>query len=102
MASISGPIEKIGEHVAAALVGTFLGIFISYGFLNPLAVNIEFVNASEMAYTRCIAASVVGFANGMAPIMAVEVSRRGLGSDVRPSAEELEAMLKALSTPVKK
>ncbi len=102
MASISGPIEQIGHHVAAALVGTFLGIFISYGFLAPLAVNIEFVNAAELAYTRCIAASVVGFANGMAPIMAVEVARRGLGSDVRPSAEALEAMLKSLSTPAKK
>jgi chemotaxis protein MotA len=102
MGAINGPIEQIGEKVAAALVGTFLGIFISYGFMNPLAVNIEFNNASEMSYTRCIAASVVGFATGMAPIMAVEIARRGLASDVRPSAEELEAMLKALSTPGKK
>jgi chemotaxis protein MotA len=102
MGAINGPIEEIGEKVAAALVGTFLGIFISYGFMNPLAVNIEFNNASEMSYTRCIAASVVGFATGMAPIMAVEIARRGLASDVRPSAEQLEAMLKALSTPGKK
>jgi chemotaxis protein MotA len=101
MASINGPIERIGEHVAAALVGTFLGIFLSYGFMNPLAVNIEFVNNAEMAYTRCIAAAVVGFANGMAPIMAVEVARRGLSGDVRPSAEELETMLKALNAPPK-
>lgn len=102
MASISGPIEVIGEKVAAALVGTFLGIFISYGFMNPLAVNIEFLNASEMAYTQCIAASVVGFASGMAPIMAVEVARRGLSSDVRPTSDALEVMLKALTTPAKK
>jgi chemotaxis protein MotA len=101
MAAISGPIEEIGHKVAAALVGTFLGIFISYGFMNPLAVNMEFISQSEMAYTRCIATSVVSFASGMAPIMAVEVARRGLSSDVRPSADELEAMLKALNSQSK-
>jgi chemotaxis protein MotA len=96
MGSIAGPIEEIGHHVAAALVGTFLGILISYGFLNPLAVNMEFVGEAEMAYSRCIAASVVGFANGMAPIMAVEMARRGLESDMRPSADELESLLKGV------
>lgn len=44
MGAIAGPIEEIGHKVAAALVGTFLGIFISYGLLNPMAVNIEFFN----------------------------------------------------------
>lgn len=102
MGAISGPIEEIGHKVAAALVGTFLGIFISYGLMNPLAVNIDFINQAEIAYTKCIAASVVGFATGMAPIMAVEIARRGLSSDVRPSAEDLEAMLKALGAPAKK
>jgi len=97
MASIAGPIEQIGEKVAAALVGTFLGIFISYGFMNPLAVNIEFMNMSEITYIRCIAASVIGFANGMSPIMAVEVARRGLASDVKPSADALEEMLKSIN-----
>lgn len=99
MGSINGPIEKVGEHVAAALLGTFLGIFLSYGFMNPLAVNLEFCNSAELAYTRSIAASVVGFAAGMAPIMAVEIARRGLSSDVRPSADELEVMLKSLNAP---
>ena len=94
MGSIAGPIEEIGHHVAAALVGTFLGILISYGFLNPLAVNMEFVGEAELAFSRCIASSVVGFANGMAPVMAVEMARRGLDSEVRPTADELEKMLK--------
>jgi chemotaxis protein MotA len=97
MASISGPIEKIGEKVGAALVGTFLGIFISYGFMNPLAVNMEFVNIAELAYIRCIAASVISFASGMSPVMAVEVARRGLSSEVKPTADALEAMLKAVN-----
>lgn len=97
MAAISGPIEQIGHKVAAALVGTFLGIFISYGFMNPLAVNIEFICASEMAYTRCIAASIANYASGMAPLMAIEAARRGLSSDLRPSAEQMETMLKGLN-----
>lgn len=96
MGSISGPIEEIGHHVAAALVGTFLGILISYGFLNPLAVNMEFVGGADIAYSKCIAASVVGFANGMAPIMAVELARRSLSSEVRPSSDQLESMLKGI------
>jgi chemotaxis protein MotA len=101
MAAISGPIEQIGEKVAAALVGTFLGILLSYGFLNPLAVNLEVVGAAESAYIKCIASAVVGFANGMAPIMAVEVARRGLASEIKPTADEMEAMLKALNAPAK-
>jgi chemotaxis protein MotA len=101
MASISGPIEQIGEHVAAALVGTFLGIFMAYGFLNPLAVNLEFVGTAELDFTRCIASCVVGFANGMAPITAVEVGRRGLSTELRPSADELEQLLKSLKVPAK-
>lgn len=96
MGSIAGPIEEIGHHVAAALVGTFLGILIAYGFVNPLAVNMEFIGEAEMAYSKCIASSVIGFANGMAPIMAVEMARRGLESDMRPSADELEKMLKSI------
>ena len=102
MASIAGPIEEIGEKVAAALVGTFLGIFLSYGFMNPLAVNMEFVNRSEMAFIRCISASIIGFANGMSPIMAVEVARRGLSSELKPTADDLETMLKSTNqTPAK-
>jgi chemotaxis protein MotA len=97
MGSIAGPIEEIGHHVAAALVGTFLGILISYGFLNPLAVCMEFNGVAEIGYARCIAASVIGFANGMAPVMAVEVARRGLSSDVKPSSEELELLLKGVA-----
>ncbi len=97
MASIGGPVEMIGHHVAAALVGTFLGIFLSYGFMNPLAVNIAFYNFASMAYMKCISSSIIGFVSGMAPMMAVEMARRTLGSDVRPSAEALETMLKSIA-----
>ncbi len=96
MASIAGPIEQIGEKVAAALVGTFLGIFIAYGFMSPLAMNLEFMSAAKLDYSRCIAACITAFANGMAPLSAVDLGRRGLSSDLRPSVDELERMLKAL------
>jgi flagellar motor component MotA len=65
--------------------------------MNPLAVNMEFINVAELAFVRCIAASVISFANGMSPIMAVEVARRGLYSDVKPSADGLETMLKSIN-----
>jgi chemotaxis protein MotA len=98
MASISGPVEQIGEHVAAALVGTFLGILLAYGFIAPLATNLEFSSAAKLDYTRCMAACVIGFASGMAPVTAVELGRRGLNSEFRPSADEMERMFKALKT----
>ena len=101
MASISGPVDKIGEHVAAALVGTFLGILIAYGFINPLAMNLEFIGAAELDYTRCIAACVTGFAGGMAPVTAVELGRRGLSAELRPTADEMELMFKSLKTAAK-
>ena len=96
MASINGPVEQIGVEVAAALVGTFLGILLAYGFLGPLAMNLEYFCTAEMDYTKCIAACVIGFAGGMAPVTAVELGRRGLSSELRPSSEELEAMFKSL------
>ncbi len=98
MSSISGAVEVIGEHVAAALVGTFLGILIAYGFMGPLATNLEFVGESELDFTRCISACVIGFANGMAPVTAVELGRRGLASEFRPTADELEAMFKNMKS----
>jgi chemotaxis protein MotA len=96
MAAISGPVEEIGIEVAAALVGTFLGILIAYGFLSPLAVNLQFVKTAEMDFTKCIANCVTGFAGGMAPVTAVELGRRGLSSELRPSANDMETMFKSL------
>jgi chemotaxis protein MotA len=98
MASITGAVEVIGTHVAAALVGTFLGILLAYGFVGPLATNMEFIGEAELDYTRCIAACVIGFAGGMAPVTAVELGRRGLSSEFRPTADEMEQMFKSLKS----
>ena len=99
--NIDGPVEQIGEKVGAALVGTFLGILLSYGFMSPLSVNMEFISIAEMTYLRCIATAVNEFANGMAPIMAVESARRSLSGEMRGGADEMETMLKAINTQPK-
>lgn len=96
MAAISEGPEKVGERVAAALTGTFLGIFAAYGFVNPLANRIKFNNASDLLCLRCIMQAVAGFAKGLAPLTAVEIARRSLDSSVQPGAAELETALKAL------
>jgi chemotaxis protein MotA len=98
MAAIADGPEVVGEKVAAALTGTFLGIFGAYGFINPTAARIKGNNAVEILYYSAIVKGVAGFANGMAPLMAVEVARRTLDHSVQPGAEELEEMLKSLNT----
>ncbi len=98
MGAISEGPEAVGEKVAAALTGTLLGIFVAYGFVNPLAGRIRSNNASEMQCLNCIMHAVAGFAKGLAPLTAVEVARRSLDSSVQPGAEELETAVKGLGT----
>lgn len=94
MESINGPVEEIGHHVGTALVGTFLGILMSYGFFGPLAGTMELMGAQEMVFFRAIASIVSGFAGDASPKVAIERACRGLGSDVRPSREELDKIFK--------
>lgn len=94
MAAISEGPEAVGEKVAAALTGTFLGILGAYGFINPLAARIKSNNALGLQYYTAILKGVASFTGGMAPIMAVEVSRRCLDHSIQPTAEELEEMVK--------
>jgi chemotaxis protein MotA len=96
MSAISEGPEVVGEKVAAALTGTLLGIFIAYGFVNPLAGRIRSNNSSDMLCLHCIMHAVAGFAKGLAPLTAVEVARRSLDSSVQPGAEELETAVKNL------
>ena len=97
MASISSGPEKVGQSVAAALTGTFLGIFVAYGFVNPIANRVKFNNASDEQFLKCVKQAVAGFAKGLAPMTAVEVARRSLDSNVQPAADKLEIALKALA-----
>ena len=98
MGHIDGPPAEIGHHVGAALVGTFLGILASYGFLGPLAAKMGSIGHSEGAYFRTIAVVLQSFFNGMQPKMAIETGRRGLESDVRPSGEEIEKLFKTVDS----
>ena len=90
MQAISGPPEEIGHKVAVALVGTFLGILLSYGFVQPLATHMELLQASESRFLECIKAGVVAYAKGNAPIIVVEFARRVIYSNVRPTFAEVE------------
>jgi chemotaxis protein MotA len=94
MQAIDGPPAEIGLKVAAALVGTFLGILIAYGFLQPLASIIETINASEARYFECLKAGLLALARSMPPQIAVEFARRTITSDVRPTFKDMESTLR--------
>lgn len=97
MGSVAEGAEVVGHKVAAALTGTFLGVFGAYGFINPLSTLISSNNEAEERYFKLIGEGIISFANGMAPQMAIEMSRRSLLSSERPSADELESELKGLN-----
>lgn len=96
MGKISGPPEEIGLSVAAALVGTFLGILLCYGFVGPLASHMEHLSNSEGRYFDCIKAGILAYAKGTAPVMVVEFARRVIVDDARPSFLEVEKATKEL------
>jgi chemotaxis protein MotA len=98
MQAINGPPQEIGEKVAAALVGTFLGILLSYGFLQPVSTHLELLNTSEARYLECIKAGLVSFAKGNSPTIVVEFARRVIFTNVRPSFDELDAAVRALKS----
>jgi len=90
MGSINDGPEVVGHHVAAALVGTFLGVLMSYGFIGPLAANIEHVYEGEVRVLQTIKACIVAYAKGNPTIIAVEIARRTIFSEDRPTFKELE------------
>ena len=90
MAAIDGPPEEIGHKVAAALVGTFLGILGSYGFVGPLAASLQHrLNDGKQSLT-CMKHALLAFHKGVAGVIAVEFARRSLYAEVRPDFIELE------------
>jgi chemotaxis protein MotA len=94
MGSIGGAASVIGEKVAAALVGTFLGILLSYGVFGPVAQAIEGRIASERAYMLCIRTALLAFARGDSPLSAVEFARRNIEPAERPSFAALETLVR--------
>src|SRR5271165_2733504 len=84
MGSLGGPPEEIGHKVAAALVGTFLGILLCYGFVGPLAAHMAKTAEDEDSYYHVLRVALASFIKGTAPILAVEIARRATPGQVRP------------------
>jgi len=92
MGNIGGEASEIGKSVAAALVGTFLGILLAYGVFGPIAKAMENRIAAEHDYMLCVRTALLAFARGDAPMTAVEFARRNVEPHERPSFSELEGL----------
>jgi chemotaxis protein MotA len=90
MGALGGPPEEIGQKVAAALVGTFLGILLCYGFVGPLASNMAKAADEEHAYHQVLRVLLLSFIKGNAPIQALEFARRAIPSQARPTFNQME------------
>lgn len=91
MGALGGPVEEIGVKVAAALVGTFLGILLAYGFIGPIANAMERIAKEEAQFFTTIKTCIIANLNGYAPQVAVEFGRKATPVEFRPSFQELEA-----------
>lgn len=96
MGAITEPPEVLGKLIGGALVGTFLGVFLAYGFIGPIASTLKATHEMDAKYLACIKAGLLAYMQGYAPAVAVEFSRKALMSDVRPSFYELEEAVSAL------
>jgi chemotaxis protein MotA len=90
MSALGGPPEEIGHKVAAALVGTFLGILLCYGVVGPLASNLNKLIDDEHAYYHVLRVVMLSFIKGMSPMLAIEMARRAIPGHLRPSFQEVE------------
>lgn len=90
MGALGGPPEEIGKKVAAALVGTFLGILLCYGMVGPLAANMTKLVEDEHAFYHVVRVVMLSFIKGMSPSLAVEMARRAIPAHIRPTFQEME------------
>lgn len=97
MGSIDEGPAAVGHHVAAALVGTFLGILLSYGIVGPIAVKIHHDIDDKLRHLQTIKTAVLAYAKGNPPMIALEIARRTIFSDNRPTFGELENYLRGKS-----
>lgn len=95
MGKLGGPPQELGLSVAAALVGTLLGILFAYGFIGPFSAYLEHKNRDEAHFYECIKACIMASMNGLPPQIAVECGRKVLYHSVRPSFSELEEQYRA-------
>jgi len=96
MQHLDGPPQELGEHVAAALVGTFLGLLFCYGIVSPISTNMKNLAHDEAKYFACIKAGIIAFAYGASPSTAVEFARKTIYSFDRPSTADIEPQLREI------
>ena len=96
MGSITEPPEVLGKLIGGALVGTFLGVWLSYGFLAPIASKAQSTYDAEHKYLLCIKAALLAHLNDSAPAVSIEFARKVLGEHERPSFIELEQTVSEL------
>ena len=101
MGSITEPPEILGKLIAGALVGTFLGVLLSYGMIGPIARIIKNIYHDEAYYFSCMRTGLIAFMNGSAPIIAMEFARKTLPHHVRPKFEDIEKKTYELPDPTK-
>jgi chemotaxis protein MotA len=94
MQALGGAPEVVGQKVAAALVGTFLGILLCYGVVSPVAARVETLGETEAQLQHVMRIAIVAFARGASPILAVEYARRSIPVELRPSFVDMEITIK--------
>jgi chemotaxis protein MotA len=90
MGSISEPPEVLGHMIGGALVGTFLGVFVAYGFFAPMAQALRNIYAGEAKYLLSMKVGLLAHISGQQPVMAIEFARKALMSEDRPTFEEVD------------
>jgi len=100
MQALGGPAADIGQKVAAALVGTFLGILLCYGVIGPISNHVDCLSKARSEYLQVLRVAVTSFFHGASPIVAAEAARRTIPLDLRPSLDEMEKQLRREKIPL--
>jgi chemotaxis protein MotA len=98
MQFIAEPPEVLGQHIGAALVGTFLGVLACYGFVGPIGINLEHKAKDNETYLNVIKSALVSFQGGVAPLIIIETARRTIPASERPTFLEVEEAIKSTSS----
>lgn len=98
MGSISEPPEVLGHMIGGALVGTFLGVFVAYGFFGPMAQSLRNIFETEAKYFLSMKVGILAHMSGYPPAVAIEFARKALMSEVRPTFAEVDAATAQLSS----
>lgn len=96
MGAIAEPPEVLGHMIGGALVGTFFGVFVAYGFFSPFAMSLKNTFEAESKYFLSLKVGLLAHIGGQPPVMAIEFARKALMSEVRPTFTEVEASTAAL------